>query len=196
MVRGMTAHLASAPPKPPAPSVAQPSPPTGKSGGPITPAPAPASRESKALTESEPRGGGVGARQSGGGALGGEAGRRRKKSRRLALPLAQIPSSFVPTLKPVSGDLQIYTHPHAVIFENEKTTVQLGLYDGDTPVAVKQTKWPKDEEQRKKALREKARATSLTASALRQRPLFPPVRATSVTPNPAPPRPPRLRRTC
>ena len=75
---------------------------------------------------------------------------------RLVLPLAQIPSSFGPTLKSVSGDLQIYTHPHAVIFENDKTTVQPGLYDGDTPVAVKRSQWPKDEAQRRKALREKA----------------------------------------
>ena len=43
------------------------------------------------------------------------------------MSLAQIPSSFAPTLMPVSSDLQIYTHPHAVIFENDKTTVRLGL---------------------------------------------------------------------
>ena len=73
------------------------------------------------------------------------------------LPLEQVPSSWTSTLQAVglSGDLQLYTHAHAVIFENDRTTVQLGLYDGDTPVAVKQTKKPKDEVQLAKARREK-----------------------------------------
>ena len=55
----------------------------------------------------------------------------------------------------ISSDLQLYSHQHAILFNNAKTTVRLGLYDSDTVVAVKRTNKPADERSLIKALREK-----------------------------------------
>ena len=73
------------------------------------------------------------------------------------MPLQQIPAEWSATLDAVEGGgkLAIYTHRDAVIFDNSVTCVQLGLYDGDTVVAVKRTQRPADEAALAKALREK-----------------------------------------
>ena len=73
------------------------------------------------------------------------------------MPLQQIPAGWSATLEAVGADatLALYAHADAIIFDNSVTRVQLGLYDGDTVVAVKRTIRPVDEAELAKALREK-----------------------------------------
>ena len=73
------------------------------------------------------------------------------------MPLQQIPAAWSATLSAVEGGgkLAVYAHHEAIIFDNALTRVQLGLYDGDTVVAVKRTHRPADEAALAKALREK-----------------------------------------
>lgn len=77
---------------------------------------------------------------------------------RVCIVLGQVPDDWL--LKPVSADLQIYTHSHAHLFDNPKTTVQLGRWQvgavgDDILVAVKRTKRPVDGREEQRALREK-----------------------------------------
>ena len=77
---------------------------------------------------------------------------------RVCIVLGQVPDDWL--LKPVSADLQIYTDSHANLFDNAKTTVQLGRWQvgavgDDVLVAVKRTKRPIDGREEQRALREK-----------------------------------------
>lgn len=68
--------------------------------------------------------------------------RKRKKNRRAAVPLEQIPVAWRDSLQVVDKSISLYTHRDAIIFDNSVTTVQMGLFDNDTPVAIKVTKRP------------------------------------------------------
>ena len=144
-------------------ATAHPAPPTAKDGGSgleaIQSAPAHApglavQHERKALMASSSTVSGPGG-QPGMVAAGKSKRRQRRKGRRQGLSLAQIPHTWTTTLQRISVDLQMYSHQHAMLFDNAKTTVRLGLYDGDTVVAVKRTHKPADPSSLAKALREK-----------------------------------------
>ena len=76
------------------------------------------------------------------------------KARRLRRAFGQVPPEWT-DLERVGDHIEIYTHEHAVVCQNDKTTVLLGLYDRNIPVAVKRTIKPRGALDLKRALCEK-----------------------------------------